>query len=39
MDPHTVRRAAFAAILLTAIIGVVAAVARRDGLIRWATFD
>jgi hypothetical protein len=39
MDPHTVRRAAFAAILLMAIIGVVVAAAQRDRLIRWATFD
>jgi hypothetical protein len=39
MDPHTVRRAAFAAILLMAIIGVVLAVPQRDRLIRWATFD
>jgi hypothetical protein len=39
MDPHTVRRAAIAAILLMAIIGVVIAVQQRDRLIRWATFD
>jgi hypothetical protein len=39
MDPHTVRRAALAAILLIAIIGVVVAVPQRERLIRWATFD
>jgi hypothetical protein len=39
MDPHTVRRAALAAILLMAIIGVVVAVPQRERLVRWATFD